>query len=210
MRLPSSFALALLIGCSAVQPPGQISGTAILAGTRDHSGTYVLLYAAPGEPVKSSGHDLAVYTTQDGRFTFKDVPPGRYTLVAVQPRFVTAALPARSVPAVTTRYTLSLSRRVLPARLESVKIVGDLQRWDERQAVPLKLVRGRWTETLHVPAGQHEYKFILNDARPWVEDVNAVLFHYDGDWGVNSAVNLQRAGDVTFVLDSRSRGWTAR
>ncbi len=93
------------------------------------------------------------------------------------------ATPARPAPLVTVRFVL-----VAPDARE-VSLAGTFNQWDAH-ATPL--VRsgstGVWTATLTLPAGQHQYAFVVDGAR-WVPDPGAPAVD-DGFGRRNSVLTL--------------------
>ena len=84
--------------------------------------------------------------------------------------------------------TVQLVRFVFVAKdARSVALVGDFNEWD-RTAV--RLVRsgtgGVWSATIRLPAGRHEYAFLV-DGQRWVADPNAPNSIQD-EFGVESSV----------------------
>jgi hypothetical protein len=84
--------------------------------------------------------------------------------------------------------TVQLVRFVFVAKdARSVSLVGDFNEWD-RTAV--RLVRsgtgGVWSATVRLPAGRHEYAFLV-DGQRWVADPNAPSSIQD-EFGVESSV----------------------
>lgn len=74
-----------------------------------------------------------------------------------------------------------------------VAVAGTFNQWD-RNAAPLVPagVSGVWTTTLALPAGQHQYAFVVDGAR-WVVDPGAPAVD-DGFGRRNSVVAVTRAG----------------
>ncbi len=97
-----------------------------------------------------------------------------------------ASTPA-SAHAVTAPDTVHVVRFVfIDPRATSVEIVGDFNAWTkgvtrlERAAAP-----GVWSASIALPAGRHEYAFIINGSR-WIADPLAPTT--SDDFGVESAV----------------------
>lgn len=92
-------------------------------------------------------------------------------------------------PAPTTRVdTVQLVRFVFVATdARSVALVGDFNGWD-RTAVRLTRSQtgGIWSTTVQLPAGRHEYAFLV-DGKRWVADPNAPSSIKD-EFGVESSV----------------------
>ena len=103
-------------------------------------------------------------------------PPATDTRLAVSP------------PPTTRVDTVQLVRFVLVATdAHSVALVGDFNGWD-RTAVRLTRSErgGMWSATVRVPAGRHEYAFLVEGKR-WVADPNAPASIEDA-FGVESSV----------------------
>jgi hypothetical protein len=83
--------------------------------------------------------------------------------------------------------TVQLVRFVLVATdARSVALVGDFNGWD-RSAVRLtRSGSGVWSATVRLPAGRHEYAFLVDGER-WVADPNAPSSIED-EFGVESSV----------------------
>jgi hypothetical protein len=95
---------------------------------------------------------------------------------------------AVSPPPTTHVDTVQLVRFVLVATdAHSVALVGDFNGWD-RTAVRLTRSErgGIWSATVRVPAGRHEYAFLV-DGKRWVADPNARASIED-EFGVESSV----------------------
>ena len=93
------------------------------------------------------------------------------------------AAPATSAPLVTVRFVL-----VAPDARE-VSLAGTFNQWDAH-ATPLVRTgsTGVWTATLTLPAGQHQYAFVVDGAR-WVPDPGAPAVD-DGFGRRNSVLTL--------------------
>ena len=95
---------------------------------------------------------------------------------------------AVSNPPATRVDTVQLVRFVLVATdARSVALVGDFNGWD-RTAVRLTRSEtgGVWSATVRLPAGRHEYAFLV-DGKRWVADPNAPSSIED-EFGVESSV----------------------
>ena len=95
---------------------------------------------------------------------------------ALQQRVVAAAVasPASSARAtVPARDTVYVVHFVLAdTRARTVSLVGDFNAWASR-ATPLTSARpGVWTTQVALPAGRHEYAFVV-DGKQWVADPSA-------------------------------------
>lgn len=93
-----------------------------------------------------------------------------------------------ATPAPATRVdTVQLVRFVFVATdARSVALVGDFNGWD-RSAVRLtRSGSGVWSATVRLPAGRHEYAFLVDGER-WVADPNAPSSIED-EFGVESSV----------------------
>src|SRR6266550_1915659 len=87
---------------------------------------------------------------------------------------IAAALVIWLVPRTPAPASLVTVRFVLVAPdAKQVSLAGTFNRWDP-QATPLVRVgaTGVWTATLTLPAGQHQYAFVVDGAR-WVPDPSA-------------------------------------
>jgi hypothetical protein len=82
---------------------------------------------------------------------------------------------------VTVRFVLSAPDA------HEVAVAGTFNRWD-RHATPLVRTDGLWTATLTLPAGQHQYAFVVDGAR-WVPDPGAPAVD-DGFGRRNSVLTL--------------------
>ena len=101
---------------------------------------------------------------------------------ATDARVATAPAPAARVD------TVQLVRFVFVAKdARTVALVGDFNGWD-RTAVRLTRSKtgGVWSATVRVPAGRHEYAFLV-DGDHWVADPNAPSSIQD-EFGVESSV----------------------
>lgn len=90
-------------------------------------------------------------------------------------------------PAATTSDTVHMVRFVfVDSRASTVELVGDFNAWTkgvtrlERTAAP-----GVWSASVALPAGRHEYAFIINGSR-WIADPLAPTT--SDDFGIESAV----------------------
>ena len=93
------------------------------------------------------------------------------------------ARPATPAPLITVRFVL-----VAPEARE-VSLAGTFNQWDAH-ATPLVRTgpTGVWTATLTLPAGQHQYAFVVDGAR-WVPDPGAPAVD-DGFGRRNSVLTL--------------------
>ena len=83
--------------------------------------------------------------------------------------------------------TVRLVRFVFVASdARSVSLVGDFNGWDRSAARLTRVGDSVWTATVQLPAGRHEYAFLL-DGRRWVVDPNAPSTSVD-EFGVASSI----------------------
>jgi hypothetical protein len=82
--------------------------------------------------------------------------------------------PERQIAAVASRDTVKTVRFVfLDSAAREVVLVGDFNGWDTtRTRLVMSGAPGAWTVSLNLPAGKHEYAFVVRDARGerWVTD----------------------------------------
>lgn len=93
----------------------------------------------------------------------------------------------RLAPVITASDTIHMVRFVfVDSRASTVELVGDFNAWTkgvtrlERSAAP-----GVWSASVALPAGRHEYAFIINGSR-WIADPLAPTT--SDDFGIESAV----------------------
>jgi len=106
------------------------------------------------------------------------------------PWLLAAALVIWLVPRTPARASLVTVRFVLVAPdAKQVSLAGTFNQWDP-QATPLVRAgaTGVWTATLTLPAGQHQYAFVVDGAR-WVPDPGAPAID-DGFGRRNSVLTL--------------------
>ncbi|MDW8051324.1 MAG: alpha amylase N-terminal ig-like domain-containing protein [Armatimonadota bacterium] len=84
-------------------------------------------------------------------------------------------------------------RLVLERPAERVYLAGTFNEWQPR-ATPMQpdAERRVWTLTLHLPAGAHQYKFVVNGTE-WLTDPNAPVID-DGNGNLNSVVWVEPDG----------------
>lgn len=72
--------------------------------------------------------------------------------------------------------------------VEKVTVAGSFNNWD-KNANPMVFDKeeGVWKATLLLPAGEYQYKFVIND-KEWVPDPNAERYVPDGYGGKNSVL----------------------
>ncbi len=85
-------------------------------------------------------------------------------------------------------------RLVLERPADSVSVAGDFNGW-QPGADPMRSADGglTWTLTLSLPAGAHQYKFVINGS-DWRTDPTAVQTVDDGNGNLNSVVWVDPAG----------------
>ncbi len=157
-----------------------------------------------------SGHDFSPLVKQllDGDITLADLPPELRGEGEAALRLLAAVDRTDiSMPAVTWRVMTTLERRrrrFLPAPAaalvtvrfvlvapdaKQVSLAGTFNQWDA-QVTPLVRTgaTGVWTATLTLPAGQHQYAFVVDGVR-WVPDPGAPAVD-DGFGRRNSVLTL--------------------
>ncbi|MBN2301895.1 MAG: glycogen-binding domain-containing protein [Lentisphaerae bacterium] len=72
----------------------------------------------------------------------------------------------------------------------SVELVGTFNQW-QRGSIALRGpdADGNWVTTIKLPAGRHEYMFVVDKTR-WLADPNAKLSRPDGFGGENSILEI--------------------
>ena len=90
--------------------------------------------------------------------------PGERTVVA-EPTL------ARSVGAASENATVRVQFVLVAPNAKSVAVVGDFNDWNP-SATPLASARGMWSSEVVVPAGRHDYAFVVDGAR-WIADPSA-------------------------------------
>jgi hypothetical protein len=118
-------------------------------------------------------------------------------LAGKRPGAATDGRIAAAPPAMSRVDTVQLVRFVFVATdARSVALVGDFNGWD-RSAVRLTRsgTGGVWSATVRLPAGRHEYAFLVDGER-WVADPNAPSSIED-EFGVESSVVTVDAARTT-------------
>jgi len=86
-------------------------------------------------------------------------------------------------PEVVVRFSLNAPHA------RSVEVAGDFNAWRPERG-PLALgSAGTWTATLKLPAGRHEYLFVI-DGKRWVPDPSASELVDDGFGGKNAVIEV--------------------
>ena len=75
---------------------------------------------------------------------------------------------ARSVGAASENVAVRVQFVLVAPNAKSVAVVGDFNDWDP-SATPLASARGMWSNEVVVPAGRHDYAFVVDGAR-WIAD----------------------------------------
>lgn len=103
--------------------------------------------------------------------------------------------PAGQLPAVVERLPVSDTVFVFVApRASKVSLVGDFNDWDASKSPLVRVPNsGLWTVTLPLPAGRHEYQFVVDGT--WLPDPGAPLAGDDG-FGRTSSVRIVRKGSA--------------
>lgn len=84
-------------------------------------------------------------------------------------------------------FTLKLNR----TDVQTVHVAGTFNSWNNRE-YPLEKKDGEWTRTVRLPAGNHQYKFVLNGTE-WVTDPKVKAVD-DGMGNMNSILALMPPG----------------
>jgi hypothetical protein len=90
--------------------------------------------------------------------------PGERTAVA-EPTL------ARSVGTASENASVRVQFVLVAPNAKSVAVVGDFNDWNP-SATPLASARGLWSSEVVVPAGRHDYAFVVDGAR-WIADPSA-------------------------------------
>ncbi|HTI71735.1 MAG TPA: isoamylase early set domain-containing protein [Candidatus Limnocylindria bacterium] len=69
-----------------------------------------------------------------------------------------------------------------------VHVAGSFNDWDSKSAPMVRLSDGRWLREVKLPAGQYEYRLIV-DGR-WLEDVMSAQFAWNPFGDLNSVVRV--------------------
>jgi hypothetical protein len=78
---------------------------------------------------------------------------------------------ARSVGAASENAAVRVQFVLVAPNAKSVAVVGDFNDWNP-SATPLASARGMWSNEVVVPAGRHDYAFVVDGAR-WIADPSA-------------------------------------
>jgi Glycogen recognition site of AMP-activated protein kinase len=103
--------------------------------------------------------------------------------------------PAGQLMAVVQRLPVSDTVFVFVApRASKVSLVGDFNDWDDTKAPLVRVPNsGLWRVTLPLPAGRHEYQFVVDGA--WLPDPSAPVAGDDG-FGRTNSVRIVRKGSA--------------
>ena len=78
---------------------------------------------------------------------------------------------ARTVESVSENATVRVQFVLVAPKAKSVAVVGDFNDWNP-SATPLASASGMWSSEVVVPAGRHDYAFVVDGAR-WIADPSA-------------------------------------
>jgi 1,4-alpha-glucan branching enzyme len=79
-------------------------------------------------------------------------------------------------------------------RASKVSLVGDFNDWDDTKSPLVRVPNsGLWTVTLPLPAGRHEYQFVVDGN--WLPDPSAPVAGDDG-FGRTNSVRIVRKGSA--------------
>jgi hypothetical protein len=103
--------------------------------------------------------------------------------------------PAGQLMAVVQRLPVSDTVFVFVApRASKVSLVGDFNDWDDTKSPLVRVPNsGLWRVTLPLPAGRHEYQFVVDGA--WLPDPSAPVAGDDG-FGRTNSVRIVRKGSA--------------
>jgi 1,4-alpha-glucan branching enzyme len=88
---------------------------------------------------------------------------------------------------------------------DRVNLAGDFNNWSDSADPMQKNADGIWQITKKLPAGSHQYKFVINGT-DWKEDPNAAETADDGFGGKNSLVVVGAAAGTAAVAGAAAAG----
>jgi hypothetical protein len=211
------------VGQSNGSPRGNTAGDNRIAGT--------VVSKIDGHPLdrarvllrdsKAAAEPLSTVTSADGKFSFENVAPGKYSLVGLKGGFITAAYDQHdqySTAIVTGAGfdTENLTLRLSPAAIIAGRVLDEagepvrqamvtLYRNNHFQGVDqIELVRGDQTDDL----GAYEMAsltpgtyFLAVHAQPWYAVHPSVpADHADSDGNARAGTNLDRSLDVAYPM----------
>lgn len=133
---------------------------------REGEEALALLAAVDRAPVQLPGMTKRVMARTRRRFTWV-LAPALAAAAALVVWFARPAAPAPdSVNLVAVRFVL-----VAP-EARQVSVAGTFNQWDANAAPLVRSDNGVWTATITLPAGQHQYAFVVDGGR-WVPDPSA-------------------------------------
>ena len=79
---------------------------------------------------------------------------------------------------------------------QSVGLAGSFNNWSTSADPMTRDAQGRWSIVKLLPAGKHQYKFVLNGGQQWKEDPSNPNGADDGYGGKNSVLEIGAAGGL--------------
>jgi len=72
---------------------------------------------------------------------------------------------------------------------DKVYLAGDFNHWEYTHTPLKKTTNGRWTTTLKLTKGEHQFRYVCNNQ--WYNDTNADKYANNGYGAENSVVTVQ-------------------
>lgn len=83
---------------------------------------------------------------------------------------------------------------------QTVHLAGSFNNWSTSADPMTKDAQGRWTIVKSLPAGSHQYKFVVNGGQTWKADPNNPNGADDGYGGKNSLLEIAAGGQAAMPV----------